>query len=189
MKRLYNNSVKLLQTYKIRKHSINYFNNIDQHAFTLIELLLVITIISILAGILISIINPNSYLQPSRDSQRIKNILELQTAITGAVTTNKIKLIDTSTCTSCTSTTGTNAVDGTGWIKFTNISGRGLQDYMQNLPKDPVNDSNLQYSYYSDGQNFEINATLESEKYASNAVEDGGNDDLIYERGWDLNLN
>lgn len=180
--------MNLLKTYKTQRHNINYFINSYQKAFTLIELLLVIAIIGIFSAILITVINPNSYLQPSRDSRRIKNILELQTAITAAVTTDKIKLIDTSSCSTCSSNTGTNAVDGTGWIKFENTSGRGLLDYMQSLPRDPINENNLQYYFYSDGQNFEINATLESEKYELNAQDDGGNNNLIYERGWDLFL-
>jgi hypothetical protein len=45
------------------------------------------------------------------------------------------------------------------------------------------------FSYYSDGEAFELNAVLESEKYMDYMLSDGGNDDNVYERGFDLTLN
>lgn len=163
--------------------------HLPKNAFTLIELLIVIAIIGVMAGILAMVINPEQFLKPSRDSVRIKNILELQTAITGALTKNQIRLIDTSTCADCNSIDGSGAIDGTGWIRFDNVSGDGLKKYMQNLPKDPKNEGALRYEFYSDGESFELNAIMESGKYTINAQDDGGNDTNVYERGWDLELN
>ena len=156
--------------------------------FTLIELVLVIGLIGILAGILLTVVNYQEYLAQARDARRISEIMSIQTAISSAVADNVIRLTDTGSCTTCDSVTGTTAVDGTGWIKFENNSGRGLKDTIPILPEDPSNRDEYRLEYYSDGIRFEINARFESEKYFINSAKDGGNDDEVYERGWDLEL-
>jgi len=160
----------------------------NKKGFTLIELLIVIVVIGILAGILVPIINVSEHLKETRDARRVRDILNLQTAIIAAITSNEIILSNTSSCATCNSIDGTIAVDGSGWTAFNNTSGQGLINYIQNLPKDPTNEDELRFSYYSDGQKFELNAVLESNKYAQYAADDGGNDETVYERGWDLTL-
>ncbi|KKS21373.1 MAG: hypothetical protein UU77_C0003G0001, partial [candidate division WWE3 bacterium GW2011_GWC1_41_7] len=141
-----------------------------------------------LAGILLTVVNYQEYLAQARDARRISEIMSIQTAISSAVADNVIRLTDTGSCTTCDSVTGTTAVDGTGWIKFENNSGRGLKDTIPILPEDPSNRDEYRFEYYSDGIRFEINARFESEKYFINSAKDGGNDDEVYERGWDLEL-
>jgi len=157
--------------------------------FTLIELLIVIVIIGILAGILVMIINPSEYQAQARDARRMNDILSVQTAIIDSIATQGISLTDTSGCADCTSDTGTDNINGTGWVKFNNLSGKGLIDVISVLPTDPINDAQYHYSYYSDGIDFELNVRLESDRYQENSTQDGGNDDTIYERGFNLTLN
>lgn len=163
-------------------------NKAAQKGFTLIELLIVISIIGILTGVLIPIINANQFLKEARDATRVKDILNLQTAIIGAVTVGDITLTDTSTCTTCTSLSGTSLVNGTGWVSFQN-NGSGLANFTPTLPEDPKNKDGLMFSYHSNGISFEINTTMESDRYSEYSQKDGGNDPNVYERGWDLTIN
>lgn len=156
--------------------------------FTLIELLIVIVIIGALTGIIVPIINVSEHLKETRDARRVGDILNLQTAMLAALISSEIQLTSTSSCTTCNSIDGAISVDGGGWVKFNNTSGNGLTNYIQNLPKDPVNEGDLRFYYYSDGQKFEFNAVLESQKYIDFAKDDGGNDDNVYERGLDLKI-
>ena len=159
-----------------------------QNGFTLIELLVVIAIIALLAGVVMSFLNPAEYLKQARDARRVSDILNIQTALSTALTGNSIQLTTTQDCTTCSSVTGTFAVNGTGWIKFIDLGGNGLSGYLPILPRDPVNEGNLNFSYYSDGQAFELNTVLESEKYVEFMANDGGTDTEVYERGFDLSL-
>ncbi len=160
----------------------------NEKGFTLIELLIVIVIIGILAGVVVSILNLSEYQKQARDARRMNDVLSLQTALINSVAAGTIRLTDTSVCTDCTSATGTDKIDGTGWVKFNNLSGKGLLDVIPVLPTDPINDANYYFSYYSDGTDFEINMIFESERYTENARKDGGNNDDVYERGFNLNL-
>jgi prepilin-type N-terminal cleavage/methylation domain-containing protein len=160
----------------------------NEKAFTLIELVIVIGIIGILAGILLMVVDTDEYMKQSRDARRLNDILTLQTAISAAVADGAISLVSTQNCITCDSISGTDKVDGTGWVTFENIKGQGLKDTLFILPTDPKNTGDLKFEYYSDGFKFEINAKLESERYQINSQKDGGNDDSIYERGWDLDL-
>lgn len=159
-----------------------------EKGFTLIELLVVIAIIGLLAGIVTAFLNPAEYIKQARDARRVSDILSIQTALTSALTTNQILLTTTADCSNCNSIDGTGAVDGTGWIKFTDISGNGLANSIPTLPRDPLNEGDYMFSYYSDGQTFELNVKLESEKYLEFMVQDGGNDINLYERGFSLIL-
>ena len=160
-----------------------------EKGFTLIELLIVIVVVGILAAILVSIIDIREYQSQARDARRMSDVLSVQTALVDSIATQGISLVDTAGCLDCNSTTGTNAIDGTGWVKFNDLRGRGLIDVISVLPTDPINDANYHFEYYSDGLDYEINAFLESDRYQINAQQDGGNDDAVYERGFNLSLN
>lgn len=74
-------------------------------------------------------------------------------------------------------------VDSTGWIpvNFTNISSGAP---IGNLPIDPLNNGTYYYSYMSSSSlTFELDAFLESSKYASYASNDGGDSSTTYEVG------
>jgi prepilin-type N-terminal cleavage/methylation domain-containing protein len=163
-------------------------NKPEDQGFTLIELILVVAIIGILAGILLSVIDFEEYNRQARDARRVNDILSIQTAISSAVAEGTIQLKSTENCGVCDSINGSDDVDGTGWITFINVKGRGLKDTLSILPSDPKNKEPFKFEYYSDGSRFEVNARLESKKYQINALKDGGNDPEVYERGWDLEL-
>ncbi len=160
----------------------------SEKGFTLIELLIVIVVVGILAALVVSIVDVKEYQAQARDARRLSNVLSVQTALVDSIATQGITLVDTSGCPDCDSVNGTNAIDGTGWVKFNNLSGRGLIDIISVLPTDSINDANFHFEYYSDGLDYEINAYLESDRYQINAVQDGGNDDSVYERGFNLSL-
>ena len=89
-------------------------------------------------------------------------------------------------------------VDGSGWLPldFTTVS---VGVPIEKLPVDPLNEvantsgaTNTDFVYryacdMSDAQ-YEINAVLESNRYAPRMVEDGGDNDFYYEAGKSLRL-
>jgi prepilin-type N-terminal cleavage/methylation domain-containing protein len=94
----------------------------------------------------------------------------------------------------CAPTSTARAVDGTGWIPVDFKSGTQGSPLGQ-LPVDPVNTSSSRfyYTYTTDGKQFELTASLESNKYklggASDAVgTDGGTLASVYEKGTKLGL-
>jgi len=161
----------------------------SQRGFTLIELLIVIVVIGILAGILVTIIDVQEYQAQARDARRMNDMLSVQTALINSLAAQGISLVDTAGCADCDSINGTDAIDGTGWVKFNDIKGRGLIDVISVLPTDAINDASYHFEYYSDGLDFELNMFFESDRYEINAQRDGGNDDTVYERGFNLTLN
>ena len=161
----------------------------NQYGFALLELLIVLLIIGVLIVVILNYINVEEYTKQARDARRLNDILAVQTAILNALTTEGITLVNTANCVTCNSFAGNNSINGAGWVKFTNIKGSGLNDIIQNLPTDPVNNNTYNFSYYSNGIEFELNAVLESEKYQINAQQDGGNNLSVYERGLDLEIN
>jgi len=77
-----------------------------QKGFTLLELLIVLSVIVILAVALILVINPAETLKKSRDSQRISDLTTLKTAL-GIYTTSKTPvLLDNGTNSTCKSGAG-----------------------------------------------------------------------------------
>lgn len=197
--------------------------------FTLIELLIVIGIIAILATVVILTLNPAELLRQARDSNRITDLSNLQSAIAFYLADVSLPLgtdgqgmgdsancyISVVTSTSplngatypgCagrfsgntplvapTSTDNQRLVDGTGWvpINFKNITGGASP--ISVLPIDP-NQPNVftadtwggsfyAYKVQTSTLSFEINAHLESTKFASSSENDGGNSDILYEVG------
>ncbi len=97
--------------------------------------------------------------------------------------------------------TASNArvLNGTGWIpvRFTDIPAGVPFGVLPVDPKSPntaganlnlVTDD-LYYAYAKQGKRFEINARLESKKYASSSVTDGGDNNNLYEVGIGIGLN
>jgi prepilin-type N-terminal cleavage/methylation domain-containing protein len=157
--------------------------------FTLIELMVVIAIITVLSGVLVAAINPTQLLAKGRDARRLSDVENIRNAIALAITDGEITLVSTSGCTTCTSLAGTQAVDGTGFVKFTIPSGKtGLSKFLPGLPLDPTNVDTSVYSYGSDGTDFEVNAVLNAADNAARMSTDGGDDPLVFEMGTKLTI-
>ncbi|MBI3671797.1 type II secretion system protein [Candidatus Azambacteria bacterium] len=191
-------------------------NKKSNKGFTLLELLVVISIIAILSVVVVFFIDPVEILKKSRDVQRISDLATMKTAISlylqdnasnslGGVTncsatspitdnTNKIYVSAYDTVWAYTQKgTGTTTNDGTGWVPV-NFSTVTSGAPVSNLPVDPVNTktNGLYYRYGCLTNNrFELDTALESTAYTSTdnrMVKDGGNSTTRYEVGTDLTV-
>jgi len=123
-------------------------------------------------------INPAQLLMKARDSQRLQDMDTIHKALGLSLADAEITLRDTTGCASCTSSTGTQAVDGNfGYVKFDIPATKtGLSKYLATLPVDPTNDDTavppLMYVY------------------AASVVGgvDGGNDNAVFEIGTSLTI-
>ncbi len=156
--------------------------------FTLIELMVVIAVIAVLAGALMLAINPNSIVQKGRDAKRIQDIDTLAKAINLALANSEITLAAYGTsCSTCTSATGSLVVDGTGYVKFTIPTGKtGLSVFLATLPSDPTNTGNYVYRFGSTTTGFELNCAFEHPDNQTRVTTDGGNSATLYEIGTSL---
>ncbi|MFW5703254.1 MAG: type II secretion system protein [Patescibacteria group bacterium] len=122
----------------------------NKRAFTIIELLVVIGIISILAVALLVTLNPTSTQKKARDSKRMKDATTLQAIIESYVGDGGSPI--------CTAVTPCNSSGGSGnannqscaggvnspnWLDNTNLC-----DYAQSIPSDPLNQASLSCVYY-----------------------------------------
>ncbi len=165
----------------------NYYAS--NKGFTLIELMIVIAVVSILSGLLLTVLKPGELLAKGRDARRTEDLSTLMKAVLLAQADGQLTLTSTTGCSTCTSGNGTTAIDGTGFVKFTIPSGKtGLANFIQVLPLDPSNTGSNVYTYASNGTNFELNAVLESADNTSKMTTDGGNAAGVYEIGTALNI-
>jgi len=158
--------------------------------FTLIELLIVIAVVSILSVILIFTINPQSIITKGQDAKRLTDMESIVKAITLALTSSEVVLAENdASCATCSSNTGTQSIDGTGYVKFTVPTGKpGLSGYLPALPTDPINNGVYIYKFGSTLSNFEVNAVLAHPDNAPKMSTDGGNDPKVYEIGTSLTI-
>lgn len=185
-------------------------------AFTLIELLIVLSIIAILGTAAVIILNPAELLSEARDADRISAVKSLYQGLSllknsdpeaslGLPKTVYISLSDdagvacpsyTSSLPSlpsgwsyrCAPSVSLRNVDGTGWLPINFLSVLGGSP-LPVLPIDPQNGiaSGRYYMYIPDGTAFA--APLESAKYLrQSARRDGGYDLVRYEIGRDLSV-
>jgi general secretion pathway protein G len=87
--------------------------------FTLIELMIVILIIGILAGITIGVINSSGVRSKARDAQRIADVKKLQTALELYFTDNR------------------SYPQKTSWTAVSGLAGTLVPSYINTLPTDP----------------------------------------------------
>jgi prepilin-type N-terminal cleavage/methylation domain-containing protein len=183
-------------------------------AFTLIELLVVIAIIAVLATVVVLVLNPIELLRQSRDSNRMSDLATINTALAaydadqssgfmGTSTVVYVSIPDsTSTCANlglptlpsgytygCSTPDNYRKTDGTGWVPV-NLSSVSFGAPLPTLPIDPINTTSTnQYYTYITGGSWKLTAiSLESQKYATNASNDGGSSQSSYEIGSDLAL-
>lgn len=169
--------------------------------FTLIELLIVIAILAILTTAVVLVLNPAQMLAEARDSQRLADMDSVRSAInlflTTATDTSSFTAnvgpwsTGTTTCgftTACTVRT-VYTVGGAGWVgvDFSKTSGGSP---LSVLPRDPTNDAIYSYNYKGSASalTFDLHAKMESAKYQSKMLNDGGSSNSWYEVGTDVNL-
>lgn len=157
-----------------------------EKGFTLVELLVVVAIIAVLAGVVVVAINPAALLQKSRDATRLQDLENVHKAMSLAMAEGEITL---GAVASSDSATGTQAVDGTGWVQYTPVTGKtGLSKYLPTLPIDPLNVAPNVYTFGSTATDYELNAVLESTDNAAKMSTDGGNNANAWEIGTSLTI-
>jgi len=101
-----------------------------QKGFTLVEILIVVSLIAILAVVALITINPAEAQRRARDTQRLKDVSSMQSIMEQYLSDNPTTASSTNVTSSANG--GTNDC-ATGWI------GINLCAYANTLPRDPVN--------------------------------------------------
>lgn len=184
-------------------------------AFTLIELLIVIGILSILVVTILITLNPAEAQKKARDTKRMKDLATYQAIILQYIQDgNDTNLIQNN----CPRHNGPNPADttqpcitqGAGNVTSqpcdSNWLGVNLCKYTASLPIDPSNNRACTYVYGSvadpqttvssscyyqlevSGSDYEVNVLQESKSNINNSVNDGGNRSGWVEAGSNLNL-
>jgi len=190
------------------KHS-----NKSYKGFTLVELLIVISILAALAAAVVVVINPAEMLRQGRDATRMGNIGTLHRTLSmfqidrpgdsmGSPGVINVSIpSDLTDCDNlglppipgwvyrCVTAANLRNINGTGWIpiNFTTMS-RGSP--LSSLPVDPINTvaSGAFYVFVTDGRTWNFASLLESERHAPSAVRDGGTDSARFEAGTNPSL-
>ncbi len=180
-----------------RFHQSRRFGIKTGNGFTLIELLVVIAIMLALLGAIWFTVKPLELAKRAKDSGRLVDLYNLNNAIEEVSQNSSSSLADT-LCVGgmnqglCQGQSnlgggGNRALNGSGWVKV-NLTGA---KQLSTLPVDPINDGTYHYTYVSDGQNWELDAKLESDQYINDMKKmsgDTGNNSNMFEIGTDLNL-
>lgn len=186
---------------------------VQTKGFTLIELIIVIALIALLATTVILVINPVKIFQEARDSQRVADLGQMNSAMSiflasANPTGSYLGGACSTACYTHSSGTGLNCgaryagkattasavqkVDGTGWIPV-NL---GASPAISAWPIDPKGNANatIFYGYACDdsAKTWEFSADMESARYAgtgSDDVEstDGGSSATLFEVGTGVN--
>ena len=167
-------------------------NNFSK-GFTLVELLIVITILAALAAAVVLVLNPAELLAQARDAQRLSDMTTMRDSINlfisqvtapnlcvtasgcsagGHCTNGTAGPFSTTTCT----TVAVRTIAGAGWVtvNFTLMPGGSP---IATLPMDPVNVTPYFYAFKSDNtaRTFELATRLESVRHRVMMTTDGGN--------------
>ena len=166
-----------------------------ESAFTLLEVLVTIAVISVLATVLVLAINPGEMLRRSRDSKRLSDIGTIRRAVDLALADDQDML----------ATLG--VIDINTSTDVTNFAGAGidLSRYLPVIPQDPSYSAaggsaqviaadctngtiaEISYKFWSDGEAYILRANMES---LSNCeiVQNDGNNNSTYEVGTEPGL-
>lgn len=138
------------------------FNN--KKGFTLIELVIVIAVIGILSGVVINVLNPDTFRNKAQDARRKTDLVSVQSALELYFSNNNHYPIKAS------------AVILPDGLKEELVGG----GYASSIPQDPGSGS---YTYQStaNGLDYELNAVLIYD--TESMIADGGNDSQRYEVG------
>lgn len=131
----------------------------NNKGWTFVELVIVLAIIAILFSAFIRIINPTRFKAKGRDNKRLADIKTLDRMVNEFMLDN-------------------------GY--YPDLATDNLLDYHPFIPQDPINDAQYNYSYTTDGSVYEINVRFEA--LTDEMLNDGGNQDDMYEIGNDLTL-
>ena len=155
-----------------------------QDGITIVEILMVFTIMALLMAFVYLYVRPNILYANSRDTNRLSDIQTLDRAVNeymldteaypGVVdvlyTSNTVPVVNSGPVESASS----------GWIEA------NLSKYFSVSPVDPTNSGIYIYRYQQSGSGYEIDIVLEnSPELMSN---DGGDDVNTYELGNDLTI-
>lgn len=152
--------------------------------FTIVELLIVVSIVLVLVGVAVLTFSPAGFIKRGRDEQRISDLALLERVIneykldTGTYPDSPNTLRTSTSLPAGNSGPAENAADG--WIDA------DFSVYNTRLPTDPINDANYYYSYQTTGYSYELSTPLEYEHGI--VTSDGGDDDTQYEVGDDLTI-
>jgi prepilin-type N-terminal cleavage/methylation domain-containing protein len=163
----------------------------NRNAFTIIELLVVVGIISILAIALLVTLNPTEAQKKSRDAKRLKDASTMQAILESYIADGGAPFCTTA----CTSAGGTAAANSQP-CGATNWMSTDLCEYAQSVPSDPINQAartcatwsgtpavpaadnscDLYYQVMMLGSDYEINVRQESLDNADKLMNDPGSD-------------
>ena len=151
---------------------------------TIVEILLTLTVISLLILIFFVYINPVELKSKTRDEARLADLQTLDRAINEYFLENEEYpgAADTTLTSSTVPTTSMGPPENAqgGWI------GIDMSKYFVKMPIDPLNDTAYRYLYRYSGASYELNATLEV--LTELMQTDGGNSADVYEIGNNLTV-
>jgi len=171
---------------------------LHKKGFTLIELIIVIALIALLATTVILVINPVKIFQEARDSQRMADLGQMNSAMSLMLATSSSQpsLGTVGTCYKNKATQNCMTRHTPNLVASSTVPvNLGASPAISAWPLDPKNDATYFYSYSADvlGQ-WEFVAAMESVRYGSagsaeNVVAvDGGNQAALFEVGTNVNL-
>ena len=199
-------------TYILNKSKRSFIKKTMLHkkGFTLIELIIVIALIALLATTVILVINPVKIFQEARDSQRIADLGQMNSAMSIMLATSSAqpsigtpgtcyKYLASQDCVpryvtaTASSTIASQKVNGTGWVPV-DLTAIGSTPAISAWPIDPKNNATSFYRYEADSANqWEFAAKMESVRYSSGGSDDvegtdGGNVTTLFEVGTNVSL-